>query len=97
RLQVTSEEYGLFEGRPITRGEYDDGAAEIDGRIVDTIGRAEHRIRYLTPYNFLIAAHDSQINNHDFDLRSEELLNLMLFGKAKLTDLVAEVDRLPKH
>jgi hypothetical protein len=47
------EEYGLFEDKPITRSCYDDGAAVIDGKVVDTFG-AELRARYLSKYNLLV-------------------------------------------
>jgi hypothetical protein len=52
-----SEEYGLWQDRSITRAEYDDGAVVIDGKPI-LISRAELKVRYLTPYNFLLGAHD---------------------------------------
>jgi len=51
------EEYGLYKGNTkITRAEYDDNAAMIKGKIVDLDDDVELRVRYTTPYNFLIAA-----------------------------------------
>lgn len=61
------EEYALYQGREITRAEFDDGYAEIDGESVETAGRAELRVRYLTPFRFLIAGQFGAINNSDFD------------------------------
>jgi predicted nucleotidyltransferase len=62
------EEYGLVSGEtPVKRSEYDDGAAMINGRLTDLRGRSELRVRYTTPYNFLIAANGSPINNNRFD------------------------------
>ena len=68
----------------VTRAEHDDGAAYIDGQLVDIRQRNELRVRFLTPYNFIIAAHDSPINNQDFDARIVELLNALLGGEDKL-------------
>lgn len=89
------EEYGEWRGKKITRAEYDDGAALIDGIPQRTAG-AELRVRYLTPYNFLIAAQDSPINSKDFDRESEQLLNGILRQTATITDLLSAVSRLPK-
>jgi hypothetical protein len=76
------EEYGLFKNKPIKRAEYDDGAATINSKVVDTTG-AELRTRYLTDYNFLIAAHNSPFNSRKFERISEHYFNGIL--KNKLT------------
>lgn len=63
-----SEEYGLVEDKfPVSRAEYDDGAAVVDGKPIDIRGRAALRARYITPYNILIAPFMSPINNKNFD------------------------------
>ena len=90
------EEYGLYKGHPITRAEYDDGAAIIEGKPVKTSG-AELRIRYLSSYNFVIASHQSPINNNQFDSRLEDLLNGILGGKHTVQTLAKEVQKLPKR
>lgn len=73
------EEYGLYRGEtPVSREHYDDGAMMIDGRIVDIYSETELRIRYTTPYNFVIAANGSPINNKKFDKPLERTLNLAL-------------------
>jgi hypothetical protein len=93
-----SEEYGLVDGAiPITRASYDDGAARIGGRIVDVSGRAELRVRYLTPYNFVIAANGSPINNSAFDARLVGVLNRALRAdeEKELADLASLVEGLP--
>ncbi len=41
------KEYAVYKGHAITRAEFDDGAAEIDGEIVDITGKAKLRVRYL--------------------------------------------------
>jgi serine/threonine protein kinase len=91
------EEFGIYEDRFISRAEYDDGAAVIDGELVDFKVAPELRVRYLTPYNFLLAAQDSPINNGAFDKRRDTIMNAILQGEATLEDLVNEVRKLPKR
>jgi hypothetical protein len=91
------EEYGLYEDVPISRAEYDDGAAVIQGKVVDTKGTAKLRARYLSRYNFLIAAHSSPINSTSFEEISETYLNNILLGNAKLDELIEIANRLPKN
>lgn len=91
------EEFGLFRGRPVSRAEYDDGSAVIDGKVVDMDHEAKLRVRYVTPYNLLIAPHDSPINNNRFDQQRNELLNAILRGEASLDTLVGAVLQLPKR
>ena len=46
------EEYGLVDDKlRVSRAEYDDGAAIIDGKPVDIMGRVVLRVRYVSPYN----------------------------------------------
>ncbi len=91
------EEFALFRGRPITRAEYDDGAATFDGRVVELNGEAELREIFLTPYNLIIAPHESPINNNDFDQARDELLNKILRGQATIEDLTAAILKLPRR
>lgn len=51
----------------MSRREYDDDAAVIDGKVVDLEHKAKLRNRYLTPYNFIICAHFNSINNSKYD------------------------------
>jgi hypothetical protein len=81
----------------VKREEYDDGAAEIGGNVVDITGRVELRLRYTTPFNFLIASNGSPINNTDFDDTLEKYLDGILTGEVKLEELSAQVLRLPKR
>lgn len=90
------EEYGLVDGTlPVTRAEYDDGAALIEGCPVSIVDRAEARIRYTTAYNFLLAPNQSPINNHDFDRQSDRLLNAMLKGRDVFGELCDSIEQLP--
>ncbi len=91
------EEFAVYKNRFITRAEYDDGAAIIDGLPVDLNGEAELRVRYLTPYNFVIAPNNSPINNVGFDRHLEKILNEMLQEKCEIGKLVDAVMKLPKR
>lgn len=92
------EEYGLVDGTlPISRAEYDDGAAIVDGSPVDVRGRVELRARYISPYNMLIAPNCSPINNSSFDYELEARLNAMLAGGGSLEDLIEQIRRLPRR
>lgn len=90
------EEIGLFKGHAITRAEFDDGAAVIDGKIVRTEG-TELRVRFLSAYNFLIASQGSPINDNAFDEISEKLLNSLLQSSASFDELVTQVMALKKR
>jgi hypothetical protein len=91
------EEYALVDGQHVvTRGEYDDGAAMIDGDLQDIHHRAELRVRHLTPYNFLIAANGSPINNPMFDQTLADRLDSILKTGDGLKDLAAEIWKLPR-
>jgi hypothetical protein len=91
------EEFAIFNGKFVTRAEYDDGATDIDGKPVSMEGKAQLRIRYLSPYNLIIAPHDSPINNSNFDSQREDLLNEILRGERQLEDFVAAFLKLPKR
>jgi TIR domain len=91
------EEFAIFRGRFILRTEYDDGAAVIDGKVVDLPGEATLRVRYLTPYNLIIAPHESPINNDDFEQRRVQFLNGLLQGQTTLEELTDAILKLPKR
>lgn len=91
------EEFAIFNGIFIKREEYDDNAAVIDGKPVNLHGKAELRIRYLTPYNFIIAPHNSPINNPAYDKRRNDCLNEMIKGEKNIEDLVSEIFQLPRR
>jgi len=90
------EEFGIFDGKLISRAEYDDNAAVIDGSPVSLEGKAKIRVRFITPYNFIIAPHDSPINNFKFDRRRDELLTKMLKDESSLDNFVDELMKLPR-
>ncbi len=90
------EEYGLFEGIPISRSCYDDGAAEINGKIIDT-SDAELRARVLTDYNFIISSKFSPMNTREFRTFSEPILNGILNGTNTLDEIIDFFNALPRH
>ncbi len=72
------EEYGLikflyFWKKAIRREHYDDGATVIRGKVVDAKD-AKLRVRYITDYNFIIAAKGSPYNSTKFDRESKRYL-----------------------
>lgn len=92
------EEYGLYKGKTkITRAEYDDNSALIDGELTKLGENSELRVRYITPYNFLIAPNSSPINNNSFDEKLEELLNGVLQNRTSIDVLKDKVIKLPKR
>ena len=90
------EEYGLFEGTPITRSCYDDGAAEINGKVVDTSG-AELRVRYLSKYNFVIASRFAPIVCREFEKYSKKAFNNILNGLDTVENMTKFIQNLPRH
>ena len=98
RSGFANEEYGLVDGKlPVTREEYDDGAAIIEGRPVDIVGRCALRLRHTSPYNFIIAPFMSPINNNKFDYELEEFLNRLLQGDDVFDPMCEAINRLPKR
>jgi hypothetical protein len=57
----------------------------------------ELRVRYTTPYNFVLAANGSPINNNSFDRRLRDILNAILLNGASIDVLSEEVLKLPKR
>lgn len=91
------EEYGLYKNRPITRQEYDDGAALIKGKVVNVIGNTELRVRSLTKYNFIIAAKFSPYNCDEMNHNSLEYFKFLLNGKIKIEEFINWTKNWPKN
>ena len=91
--------YGLYQRKfLVTADQHDDGAALIDGKLVDfELGTCELRRRYLSSYNVLIAAHESPINNHSFDSILRSMMDNILEGNADVEDLNQAILQLPKR
>lgn len=76
-----TEEYAIFDGHIITREEYDDGSALINGKVVSTDGRAKLRYRHLKPYNFIICSKSSDYNAREYNQYLRNFLDHMLSVK----------------
>lgn len=88
------EEYGIWNDRLITREEYDDGAALLDGKPTDTRG-ADLRVRYITPYNFILCGQRHVINNTaNIEIQMTKLLDEILLERKTVKDLINFVERL---
>lgn len=91
-----TEEYGLFNGKAITRQEYDDGAAFIDGEYVELVN-PQLRCRYLSKYNFIITAKSAPYNSHEGDILADKYFDGILRGEKTLEQYVDEAKKLPKN
>ncbi|MBA4149084.1 MAG: nucleotide-binding protein [Verrucomicrobia bacterium] len=89
------EEFAEFEGQLVTREEYDDGAAVIKGVVDQLEDRAALRVRYLTPYNLIIASKESPINNSQFDFTFADLMNRSIRDHKALAELFELIATLP--
>lgn len=91
-----SEEYALYSGYPVNRQEYDDGAAVINGKLVDFKGKSELRCRYLSKYNFIICAKFHPINCFQGDTISDYYFNSLLNNKCEIEEFIKAIEKLPK-
>jgi hypothetical protein len=91
-----SEGYGLYKENIITYSESEDGAAEINGKLLELDGSQEIRTRYLTPYNFLIAPKGSSINLSHEDINIRCILDGILNGTKSFNELNEFILDLPK-
>lgn len=95
------EEYGLIKNRlgwttPIRREDYDDGATVIRGEVRNAMN-AKLRIRYLSTYNFIIAAKGSPYNSKKFDRESKNYLNGILKGEIQPDTFFEFLKSFQKH
>lgn len=94
--ETYSEEYAIFDGQhKVTRAEYDDGHANIGGKITSIAGNSELRVRQLRPYNFVLCSHDSPINNINFDSELEAFLDEMLLNPSIFEKYSNLISKLP--
>lgn len=90
------EEFGVWKSHFVSRAEYDDGAAIVNGKHVRLGREAQLRCRFLKPHNLVIAAQNSAINNGEFDETLEEYLDTALQSEKAIDQLAATIRRLPK-
>lgn len=92
------EEYGIFNGELITREEFDDGAAVIEGKVHETIGLASLRRRYLTDYNIIICSKFHPLNDVKVGTKFNDIMDRLLIDREKeFEELVSFVEDLPRH
>ncbi len=91
------EEFGLFNDTVITREEYDDGAAVINGKVVQSNGRFCLRTRRLVPYNFVICAKFHPFNSDEGDRITREYCNGILNGTYTIEDFVNASQTICRH
>ena len=90
------EEFGVYKKKFITRQEFDDGSALINGKPVKTFG-AELRSRSLTKYNFILAAKFSPYNCRDFTRNSGEYFGKLLRNEIEFNEFVEWMEQFPKN
>lgn len=96
------EEYAIYKplpffGKKVTIEEKDDGSTKIWGLTKKmNHEHVEVRCRYLTDYNFIIAAKGSSFNNRNFDSTSEQYFKGLLDGTFSIEDFDNYMRRFPK-
>ena len=96
-LGYYTEEYGIYENHPITRAEYDDGAAVIDGNLIDFGDKAQLRVRYLTKYNFVICAKFHPFNSPEGDTLTRKYLDNILNGNCTIEEFAEASKKLKRN
>ncbi|MFM9985554.1 MAG: hypothetical protein ACKVOK_10010 [Flavobacteriales bacterium] len=96
RSGYLAEEYALFRGKPITLNEYNDRATIIRGKPVDAFD-AVPRIRFLSPYNFIITAKASPINSLKFTKDSTAFFDGILRASVQPEELFSYINNLHRE
>jgi hypothetical protein len=96
-----SEEYGIIKNWfgwkiPIKREDYDDGATVIRGNVRSAIN-AELKTKYLSKYNFIIAAKGSPYNSTKFCRESKYYLDGILKGEVETESFFEFLKTFNKH
>ena len=65
--------------------------------MVDTIGVAKLRVRYLSKYNLILAPHFTPINSTKLEEGIESILNGILADTRKLDEIIEIVESVPRH
>ena len=68
------EEYGIFGDKLVTRAEFDDGATVVNGKVVQ-LQNVDLRVRYITPFNFILCGIDHVLNAGFADWECTELFD----------------------
>ncbi|WP_437298891.1 protein kinase domain-containing protein [Sorangium sp. So ce426] len=95
RYGYCTEEYGVYGKKLVTRQEYDDGTVFVNGKPKQISARLE--VRHLTPGAAFLVAQRSPLNDVRFDIERERLLSGLVQGSVAHEQLVAWVEKLPRH
>jgi|GEM_PF-1771374 len=101
-LGIVNEEYAIYKPcalytKKVTRQEEDDGATKIFGQLVQMKrDYIETRVRFLTDYNFILAAKGSAFNNMNFDRTSGYYFDGLLDKKVTIEEFHEYMMRFPK-
>ncbi|MDX1943266.1 MAG: serine/threonine-protein kinase [Saprospiraceae bacterium] len=92
------ERFAIYNNKIIRVEDHEDGATEIGGKIVNIAGKSEERMRYLTPYNFIICAKFSPYNAESkVELEIDEIFDRILLENLPIENLLNVFRKLPKH
>lgn len=91
------DEAAWFRGRYISREQYDDGAAEIDGEVVPLNGEADIRVRHLAPRYYFIAPKFGALNTHGAERVVASIVEAMESGDSVDAALLEPLGKLPRH
>lgn len=91
-----TDEYAIWGKHIISRTEYDDCAAVIDGEVVEDVSGAELRGRHLAPFNVVVAGKDSPFNDAIPEVLVEEAMSGILEGRERVERLVELISRMPQ-
>lgn len=90
-----SEMYGLYKKQPIRIEEFDDGGTYINGDYEElTPYNTETRVRYLTPYNLIIAGKTSPIHNNNGFMLMDKYMNKILTNDLTLEEFAEKTMKL---
>ena len=102
-MSYVDEEYAIYKPcslyhKIVTKQEEDDGATKMFGRLVHMRrDQIETRARFLTDYNFILAAKGSAFNCNGFVRTSEEYFNGLLDGTVKIEEFHEYMMTFPKR
>ena len=91
------QEFAIYKGRIISRGEYDDGSFLIRGRPQAFEHNPDLRSRKLIGNGFLLIPNSSTVNNLKYDREIKRLISQVISDKKNINDLAQYLLSLPKN
>jgi len=92
---IDREEAGYYKGRYVTRGEYDDGYAEIDEEVIE-LQDVELRSRNLKDDFYVLVPNYSVYNQHANDQQTDEVYQTLRAAGKIDQSLLHPLERLPR-